>query len=66
MLILTREPGQSIIINDQILVKFLGYSYHKIRLGIDAPEEMEIVREEILKHRKWIPRKEYLKAMEEE
>lgn len=47
MLILSRYPQQSIIINDNITVMVLSVNGNQVRLGIDAPKEVEIWREEL-------------------
>ncbi|NIA11663.1 MAG: carbon storage regulator CsrA [Nitrospiraceae bacterium] len=47
MLILTRKLGESIRISDDIKVSFLGIKGKQIRLGIDAPKDISIYREEI-------------------
>ena len=47
MLILSRKIEQSIIINGDIVVKVLGVDRDTVKLGIDAPEEVVVNREEI-------------------
>jgi carbon storage regulator len=47
MLILTRRPGERVVIGDEILVTVMGVSGHTVRLGIAAPEGVSIYREEI-------------------
>jgi carbon storage regulator len=47
MLVLTRKPGQSIIIGDGIEVEVLSVAGEKIRIGITAPREVEIFRNEV-------------------
>ena len=47
MLILTRKPNEAIMINDDIKVIFLGVNGRQIRLGFEAPKNIEIHREEI-------------------
>jgi carbon storage regulator len=47
MLILTRRPGERVVIGDEILVTVMGVSGHTVRLGIAAPEGIPIYREEI-------------------
>jgi carbon storage regulator len=47
MLILTRRPGERVVIGDEILVTVMGVSGHTVRLGIAAPEGVPIYREEI-------------------
>jgi carbon storage regulator len=48
MLVLTRKPGERIVINDHITVTVLKVQGHQIRLGIEAPKEIPIKREELL------------------
>ena len=48
MLVLTRKPGQSIMIGDGIEVQVLSVSGEKIRLGITAPRDVAIFRDEVL------------------
>lgn len=47
MLILTRKLNESIIINDNIKCTILGIKGNQIRLGIEAPENVTVHREEI-------------------
>jgi carbon storage regulator len=47
MLILTRKPGESIYIGDGIKVVIVEIKGNQIRLGIDAPSDVRIYREEI-------------------
>jgi carbon storage regulator len=47
MLILSRGPDQSIIINNNIRVMIVDNDGYNVKLGIDAPEEVPVHREEI-------------------
>jgi carbon storage regulator len=47
MLVLTRKPGQSIMIGDGVEVQVLSVAGEKVRLGITAPREVAIFRNEV-------------------
>lgn len=47
MLILTRKPGETIRINDDISITVLGVSGQQVRLGIEAPAHVAVDRAEI-------------------
>lgn len=47
MLILTRRISESLIINDDITIKVLGINGRQVRLGIEAPKNVSVHREEI-------------------
>jgi len=47
MLVLTRKPGQSIMIGDGVEVEVLSVAGDKVRLGITAPRDIEIFRNEV-------------------
>ncbi|SHH20146.1 carbon storage regulator CsrA [Tepidibacter thalassicus] len=47
MLILSRKQEESIIINEDIEIVVLGISEGKVKLGIKAPKDVEILRKEI-------------------
>ena len=47
MLILTRKSGESFFIGDEIEVTVFDIQSDKIRIGINAPEHVRIVRKEI-------------------
>ena len=47
MLILTRYPEESIMIGDDVKVMILGVQGEQVRLGIQAPREVSVHRQEI-------------------
>lgn len=47
MLILTRRIGEAIIIGDNVGINILGVKGNQIKIGIDAPQEISVHREEI-------------------
>ncbi len=47
MLILTRRVGEKLFINDNIEVSVLSLKGGQVRLGVTAPEDVQIYREEI-------------------
>lgn len=47
MLVLTRKKNESIIIAEQIKVTVLEVRGEQVRLGIEAPQELSVYREEI-------------------
>lgn len=52
MLILTRNISEQIVIGDDIKIAILGISGKQVRLGIEAPRHVNIVRTELLEREK--------------
>jgi carbon storage regulator len=49
MLILTRRVNETLMIGERVTVTVLGVKGNQVRLGIDAPRDVEVHREEIYK-----------------
>ena len=47
MLVITRKPSESFIIGDDIKVNILEINGDKVKVGIDAPKDIRIVRSEV-------------------
>ena len=47
MLVLTRRPGESIVVGEDIVVTVIEIKGGQVRIGIDAPREVDVYREEI-------------------
>lgn len=47
MLVLTRKPGDGIVIGDDIVIKIIEIKSGGIRIGIDAPQNTKIYRQEV-------------------
>jgi carbon storage regulator len=47
MLILTRRIGETVVIGDDVNVTVLGVKGNQVRLGVNAPRDVSVHREEI-------------------
>lgn len=47
MLVLTRRKDESIVIGDEIIVTILAVEGDKVKLGIDAPRRISVLRREL-------------------
>jgi len=47
MLILTRRVGESLMIGDKVNVTVLGIKGNQVRIGVNAPKDVSVHREEI-------------------
>ena len=50
MLVLSRKLGEQVVIDDHIVVTVVRLEKGQVRLGIEAPREIAIFREEIVPH----------------
>ena len=48
MLIVTRKPGAALLIGEHIKIEILGITGNHVKLGIDAPREISVLRSEVL------------------
>lgn len=47
MLILTRRIGETLMVGDEVSVTVLGVKGNQVRIGVNAPKEVAVHREEI-------------------
>lgn len=47
MLVLSRKPGERILIGDNVVVTIVRVTPNNVRIGIEAPRGLNIVREEL-------------------
>jgi carbon storage regulator len=48
MLILTRRVGESLMVGDDVTITVLGVKGNQVRVGVNAPKDVAVHREEIL------------------
>lgn len=48
MLVITRKPGQRVLIGENIEIQIVDVQGDQVRIGIDAPKDISIVRKELL------------------
>ncbi len=47
MLVLTRRPGESIVVGHNVVITVIEIKGGQVRIGIDAPREVQVHREEV-------------------
>ena len=47
MLILTRRAGETIMVGDEVKITIIGIKANQVRIGVDAPRQIAVHREEI-------------------
>ncbi|MCJ8170052.1 carbon storage regulator CsrA [Atopomonas sediminilitoris] len=47
MLILTRRVGETLMVGDEVTITVLGVKGNQVRIGVNAPKEVAVHREEI-------------------
>ncbi len=47
MLVLKRKPNEKIRIGSDIIINIISVSEHQVKIGIEAPDDVKILREEI-------------------
>lgn len=47
MLILTRKTGEKLMIGDEVELTILGIKGNQVRVGVDAPKDVAVHREEV-------------------
>jgi len=52
MLILTRRVGETVVIGEDIVVTVLSIKGNQVRIGVQAPKEVSVHREELLKRQR--------------
>lgn len=47
MLVITRKTGEGLVIGENTVIKVLEVGKDRVRIGIDAPKDVKIIREEL-------------------
>ena len=47
MLIITRRPGEKVMLGDDVVIEVIEVSGSSVRIGIDAPKSVRVYREEL-------------------
>lgn len=55
MLVLTRKAGERLVIDDSIVLEVLEIQGNRVRLGIQAPPSVTILRQELLTEKPKVP-----------
>jgi carbon storage regulator len=61
VLVLTRRIGERITIGDNVTVSVLGLKGHQVRIGIEAPRDVKVNREEV--HQRFLKEQTALRAI---
>ncbi len=48
MLVLSRRDGEQILVGDNVVIKVLAISHGRVRVGIEAPRDVQVRRSELL------------------
>lgn len=64
MLVLTRREGEVLLIGNNVAVTVLGIKGNQVRIGIDAPRDVNVAREELLAPAAQAAHREATKARE--
>lgn len=58
MLVLSRKPGERIMIGENIAITVVRISQGTVRIGVEAPRDMAVIREEVASRDNALPEKE--------
>jgi carbon storage regulator len=54
MLVLSRRDGEQILVGDNVVIKVLGVSQGRVKVGIEAPRDVSVRRSELLTSDKFV------------